>query len=200
MPNKKASLKPRKISPAIAERRKLKLRHAAGKREDSPLQLKQSKIHSYGCYTRVPIKKGKVVTRYTGTKLTIPDADEIYEKARRTYLFGLTDCKHVIDGDSEAAFINHSCDPNCETDVVRGRVIISAIQNIAAGEELTYDYNLYDGELNDHSLCHCGAKSCRGSMYSEKEIAKRARLAKKLKKGNQPAEVGSRKGSKKKKK
>ncbi len=199
MPNKKASPKQRKISPAIAERRKLKIRHAAGKREESPLQLKQSKIHSFGCYTRVPIKKGKVVTHYTGTKLTIKDADEIYEKARRTYLFGLTDCKHVIDGDSEAAFINHSCDPNCETDVIRARVIITAIRNIAAGEELTYDYNLYDGELNDHSLCYCGTKACRGSMYSEKEIAKRARLAKKLKDSKKTTGKSLRKRSKKRK-
>jgi SET domain-containing protein len=79
----------------------------------------------------------------------------------------------VVDGDGIAAFINHCCDPNCEADEIKGRVIIRAIRNIAAGEELGYDYNLYDGDPEDSAPCWCGAKNCRGSMYSKKELAKR---------------------------
>ena len=85
----------------------------------------------------------------------------------------MVDGVHVIDGDGIAAFINHSCDPNCEADEIRGRVIIRAIRNIAAGEELVYDYNLYDGDKDDLALCVCGTKNCRGSMYSEQEIERR---------------------------
>ena len=59
------------------------------------------------------------------------------------------------------------------------RVWIIAARDIAAGEELTYDYNLYDGELDDESICHCGAKNCRGTMYSEEEVARRKKLLKK---------------------
>ncbi len=172
-------MKSKKTSPAILARRRLRQQHSNGHSVDFPLQLKQSSIHAYGCYTTKPIKRGGIVAEYLGTKLTIKDADEIYEKSAKTYLFGLTDGKHVIDGENEAAFINHSCDPNCEADEIKGRVIITATRNIRAGEELTYDYNLYDGELDDRSLCHCGAENCRGSMYSEKELAKRSRLAKK---------------------
>jgi SET domain-containing protein len=172
-------MKKKKTSPAILARRRLRQHHANGNSASSPLILKQSAIHAYGCYTTKPVKRGAVVAEYTGTMLTIKDADEIYEKSAKTYLFGLTDRKHVIDGESEAAFINHSCDPNCEADEIRGRVTITAARDIKAGEELTYDYNLYDGELDDRSICHCGAESCRGSMYSAKELVKRARLAKK---------------------
>jgi len=75
-----------------------------------------------------------------------------------------------------AAFINHSCDPNCEADEIKGRVWIIAARDIAAGEELTYDYNLYDGDLDDPAPCFCGAPKCRGSMYSEEELARRAKL------------------------
>jgi SET domain-containing protein len=84
---------------------------------------------------------------------------------------------HVIDGDGIAAFINHSCDPNCEADEIKGRVIIRAIRNIDAGEELVYDYNLYDGDVDDLALCICGAKRCRGSMYSEQELERRKKQA-----------------------
>ena len=119
-----------------------------------------------------------MVAEYTGPRITIAEADDLYENSPRTYLFGLTNGTHVIDGDGIAAFINHSCDPNCEVDEVDGRVIITAIQNIAPGEEITYDYNLYDGDLDDLSPCYCSSRNCRGSMYSRKELARRARLTK----------------------
>lgn len=142
------------------------------------LVIRRSKIHADGVYTTSPIKKGTIVVEYTGPRLTNDQADAIYEHSPRTYLFGLTDGEHVIDGDGMAAFINHSCDPNCEADEVRGRVIIRAIRRISAGEEIAYDYSLYDGDLDDPALCFCGAKKCRGSMYSEKELEKRKRGSK----------------------
>ena len=140
------------------------------------LVISHSKIDSEGCHTTAPIKKGTFVVEYTGPRITIKQADALYDDHPRTYLFGLTDGKHVIDGEGVAAFINHSCDPNCEADEIKGRVWIIAARDIQAGEELTYDYNLYDGDLDDLSLCLCGAPNCRGSMYSEDELARRAKL------------------------
>jgi hypothetical protein len=140
------------------------------------LVIRRSKIHADGVFTTCAIKKRAVVTEYTGPRLTNAGADEIYDHSPRTYLFGLIDGEHVIDGDGIAAFINHSCDPNCEADEVKGRVIIRAIRRVSAGEELAYDYNLYDGDPDDAALCFCGAKSCRGSMYSEKELRRRRKL------------------------
>ncbi|SRR5579862_1114134 len=152
-------------------------RHARKQLSGPPhLVIGHSKIDTEGCFTTEYIKKGAFVVEYTGPRLTIKEADALYDHHPRTYLFGLTDGKHVIDGNGVAAFINHSCDPNCEVDEVGGRVLISAIRDIQPGEELTYDYNLYDGDLDDQSLCSCGASSCRGTMYSEAEIRRRARL------------------------
>jgi uncharacterized protein len=110
------------------------------------LVIRRSKIHADGVYTTAAIKKRALVAEYTGPRLTNDGADEIYEDSPRTYLFGLTDGEHVIDGDGMAAFINHSCDPNCEADEIRGRVILRAVRAIAPGEELAYDYNLYYGD------------------------------------------------------
>jgi uncharacterized protein len=139
------------------------------------LAIRRSKIHADGVYTTAPIRKGTIVVEYTGPRLTSSQAD-IYEHSHRTYLFGLTDGEHVIDGDGIAAFINHSCNPNCESDEIRGRVIIRAIRTIAAREELTYDYSLYDGDMDDPAPCFCRTKKCRGSMYSPKELRRRKRL------------------------
>jgi SET domain-containing protein len=140
------------------------------------LVIHRSKIHADGVYTTAPIKRRAVVAEYTGPRLTNSEADAIYEYSPRTYLFGLTDGEHVIDGDGIAAFINHSCNPNCEASEIQGRLIIRAIRNIAAGEEIVYDYNLYDGEPNDHAPCACGARRCRGSLYSKKELKKRKEI------------------------
>ena len=145
------------------------------------LVIRRSKIHADGVYTTAAIKKGAVVAEYTGPRLTNAEADAIYDYSPRTYLFGLSDGQHVIDGDGIAAFINHHCDPNCEADEIKGKVIIRAIRNIAVGEELAYDYSLYDGELDDLARCFCGSRNCRGSLYSAKELARRRRLRKRKK-------------------
>lgn len=137
------------------------------------LIIRRSQIHSDGCYTTTPIRKNTRVVEYTGPRLTIEEADLLYEDSPRTYLFGLSDGKHVIDGDGLAGFINHSCEPNCEPVEIKGRVYILAIRDIEPDEELAYDYNLYDGNLDDPASCRCGASGCRGSMYSEEELASR---------------------------
>jgi SET domain-containing protein len=141
------------------------------------LLVRPSAIHSTGCYTTTPIAAGTFVVEYTGPRLTKEAADERYSEQEETYLFGLDDGVHVIDGFGVAAFLNHSCDPNCETDELEGRVWIIALRDIAAGEELTYDYNLYDGEDDDKSPCACGAKNCRGTLFSEEELERRAKLS-----------------------
>ena len=142
------------------------------------LIIRSSAIHAAGCYTTTPIRKGARVAEYTGHPLTKAEADQAYEASPITYLFGLGDGSVVIDGHSAAMFINHSCDAKCETSEEKGRVWIKAIRPIAAGEEITYDYCLYDGG-EDEALCNCGAKKCRGTMYSKEEVKRRKAAAKK---------------------
>jgi uncharacterized protein len=145
------------------------------------LVVRSSQIHSKGCYTTEFLPEGTFIVEYTGERITNDEADERYENREDTYLFGLEDGEHVIDGDGVAAFINHCCDPNCESDEIDGHLWIVALRDIQPGEELTYDYCLYDGD--DKSPCACGAKTCRGTLYSNEEMEKRA------KDSNAPAEA-----------
>jgi uncharacterized protein len=142
------------------------------------LIVRSSSIHAAGCYTTTPIRKGARVAEYFGFHLTKDEADTLYEESPVTYLFGLGDGRIVIEGHCAAMFINHSCDANCETREIHGRVWVTAIRHIEAGEEITYDYCLYDGG-DDEAICNCGAKKCRGSMYSPQEIRRRKAAAKK---------------------
>ena len=120
------------------------------------LVVRPSPIHSVGVYTNTPIRKGTRIVEYAGE-------------------YGLEDGKTVIDGEGLGAYLNHSCDPNCEVDEVKGRVWLYAIRNIAAGEELVWDYNLYDDD--DPAPCHCGSPKCRGTLSSREWMAKMRRHA-----------------------
>jgi SET domain-containing protein len=137
------------------------------------LLIKKSGIHGAGCYALATIPEGAYVVQYTGPVLSKEQADGLYCERPDTYLFCLGEGEYVIDGDNVAAFINHSCDPNCETDEVEGKVWVIALREIAPGEELTYDYNLYDGDDDDDAPCNCGAKACRKTMYGEEETERR---------------------------
>jgi uncharacterized protein len=145
------------------------------------LIIRSSAIHAAGCYTTTAVRKGTRIAEYTGPRIPKDEADAANEDSPITYLFGLGDGTVVIDGHCMAMFINHSCNPNCETEEIRGRVWIRAIRKIKSGEEITYDYCLYDGG-DDAATCNCGAKKCRGTMYSREEIRRRKAVAKKAKK------------------
>jgi SET domain-containing protein len=154
------------------------------------LIVRSSDIHAAGVYTSSPIKAGTHVIEYIGPRVTREQADLLYEDRPYTYLFGLDDGVNIIDGTGMAAFINHCCDPNCETDEINGRIWIIALRDIEPGEELTYDYNLYDGD-EDPCTCNCGAKKCRGSMYSEDELKRLKKLEREAKKKSKKKKKGS---------
>ena len=134
------------------------------------LVVRESAIHSRGCYTTEPIRKNALIIEYVGARITNKEANDLYDDYEQTYLFGLEDGKTIIDGFGVAAVINHSCRPNCRTVEFNGHIWIIADRNIKEGEELTYDYSLYDGDGD--APCRCGAPGCRGTMYDEEELKK----------------------------
>src|SRR5699024_1486594 len=94
---------------------------------------------------------------------------------------------YVIDGNRNsniARWINHSCEPNCEAVVEeddkgrphKDKVFIEAIRDIAAGDELTYNYGIVLDERHTPKLkklwgCRCGAPNCTGTMLQPKRSA-----------------------------
>jgi len=112
---------------------------------------------------------------YTGRRISwdkaikMPPLDP--KNPNRTVFFGLEDGS-VIDpsiGGNEAQWINHSCEPNCETSEEEGRIYVIACGNLQAGDELFIDYRLEaEGrrtrKLEDQFRCHCGVTRCRGTM------------------------------------
>ncbi len=140
------------------------------------LVIRSSSIHAAGCYTTRPIKKGTRICEYDGPRFSKKEADERYADRWVTYLFSCGEDGTVIDGFGTAMFINHCCEPNCETEEMDNRIYVLAVRDIAAGEELTYEYNLHDSD-DDEADCYCGTAKCRGTMFSNEEVRRRTRRA-----------------------
>jgi len=106
-----------------------------------------------GLFAGEAIPKGACVIEYVGTPMT--NAERNASNSR--YLFEINS-KLTIDGSprwNTARYINHSCRPNCEVTIAKGRIWIFARRNIKPGEELGYDYGEdYVGEyLSGKCLC-----------------------------------------------
>jgi SET domain-containing protein len=158
------------------------------------LIVKSSSLHGAGVYTTAAVKKGTRVLEYTGPRLTAKACDGMYSDTEVTYLFAMDDGDTIIDGFGMAAFVNHTCDPNCETDQIDNRIWIIALRDIEAGEELTYDYNLFDGDAGEKAPCYCGLKRCRRTMFSEEEVARQKKILRQRKKRREAARLRREKG------
>jgi hypothetical protein len=138
-------------------------------------QVRRSPVHGLGAFALRRIRKGTRIIEYLGERVTHEEADRRYEgkdeSDSHTFLF-IVDSKTVLDGGvdgNDSRFINHSCDPNCESVIEAKRVFIEAIRTIQPGEELSYDYQLgRDADdppnVDEIYACRCGHDSCRGTM------------------------------------
>jgi uncharacterized protein len=137
--------------------------------------VRQSSVHGYGAFATHDIAKGDVVDEYRGERITHAQANERYVTRdindNHTFLLTLDD-DYVIDGGhggNDTRFINHKCDPNCETVTRDSRVFIVATKAIRAGEELGFEYNIGREDDDPENVdeiyaCRCGSPKCRGTI------------------------------------
>jgi SET domain-containing protein len=122
-------------------------------------RVKRSKS-GLGLFATKLIPKRKRIIEYTGPRIS---NDEV-EKSSGKYFFGVNK-QWSIDGsgrDNIARYINHSCRPNAEAIISRGRIWIWSKKNIKPGEEIVYDYGkeYFEGIIQEIG-CKCG--KCAGS-------------------------------------
>jgi hypothetical protein len=144
--------------------------------------VEPSPRHGLGVFAREPIAAGTRIVEYTGELISEAEGERRYptpadghELAEHTYLLTLDD-ERVIDanvGGNEARFINHACEPNCEPIAFGDHMWIVAVRDIAAGEELGYDYAIELDERHTPARkrrfpCACGEPTCRGSLLRPK--------------------------------
>jgi len=127
------------------------------------LEIRTSGIHGRGVYALEPIPARRKVIEYTGEKISRRETKRRGD-GPLTYLFTL-DNYWTIDGafgGSGAEIINHCCDPNLFSCILKGHILYMSKRPIRRGEELTIDY-LFAKDI-DKVRCRCGSAKCRGTI------------------------------------
>lgn len=149
--------------------------NALAKRK-KPVTFARSAIHNWGLYALDPIGAKEMIIEYVGESIRQQVAEHREKSYLKTgigssYLFRI-DENTVIDATKKggiARFINHSCSPSCTAKIIKvegkKRIVIYALRDIEANEELTYDYK-FERETNDAERirCLCGAPGCKGYL------------------------------------
>jgi SET domain-containing protein len=153
-------------------------------------EVRGSEIHGRGVYAALPIPAGTKIIEYVGELVDKRESERrgLSQHAKSVesgdaavYIFTLSE-RYDIDGNvpwNTARLINHSCAPNCEAWIEGRKIFIHALCDIAAGEELTFDYGFDVDCYADHP-CRCGKDVCVGYIVSQSqwdELASRLKVA-----------------------
>lgn len=123
-----------------------------------------SALGGLGVFAREPIAAGETACVFGGVVITTAELSD-----RRRSEPGIDNrCVMVADGFlitpechthiDDAERLNHSCDANLG---VVGQVVLVARRPIAAGEEVTFDYDTTELDMPPFA-CRCGSPHCRG--------------------------------------
>ena len=127
------------------------------------LAVEESAIHGKGCFATVRFRRRKKIAEYTGERITNAEAER--RGHRRVLRISGLDHRYSIDGSrggNGTHYINHSCRPNCYLQTISGRLIVLALRDIRAGEEITLDY--VSSMHSNRKRCTCNAPNCRGTI------------------------------------
>jgi hypothetical protein len=112
---------------------------------------------AYHAFALEAVAVGEVVLEIGGVLIDRPNRYSV-QIGERLHVKPPADLSPGDDVQYRWRFLNHSCRPNA---AVRGTLLV-AIAPIAAGEEVTFDYNTTELEIASPFTCHCG--HCGGEM------------------------------------
>ncbi|MGH7413167.1 MAG: SET domain-containing protein [Candidatus Rokuibacteriota bacterium] len=127
-------------------------------------EVRESPIHGKGLFATRAVARGEIVAVKGGHVLTAA------QWAALEPALGPADIQVAEDlviapvtqteRDGGMLYTNHSCDPNL---AIQGQIVLVAMRDIDAGEELTIDWATTDD--GDYEMrCRCGSAHCRGTV------------------------------------
>jgi len=123
----------------------------------------KSTINGRGCFAVERLPARRKIGELLGERISNREAARRVAKGGKVHICQL-DERWSVDasrGGDATAYINHSCEPNCFSRVMHGRMLFFALRDISPGEELTLDYT---PSQHPGRRCTCGAARCRGVM------------------------------------
>ena len=126
--------------------------------------VRVSRIDGQGVFAETPFLAGQTVLEIDDSRIV----DELHplgpgdDSRHCDYLARGT----VVLMQPPERYINHCCQPNTYVKTVNGKRLVIALRDLAAGEEITYDYCINSGG-DTVWTCHCGAERCRHTIHSD---------------------------------
>ncbi len=117
-----------------------------------------------GLFATAPIQRGEVLVVFTGALYRWEAFQALPERDRSLSIQIEAELLLVPRPVCDADYLNHSCSPNAG---LAGQVAVVALRDIAAGEEVCYDYAMSDTLPYDDFDCECGAPTCRRRITCE---------------------------------
>lgn len=116
----------------------------------------------FAVYACVPLTKNELLAVWGGRVATLEEVLSL-SREEQGHTIQIYDDLYLapIDMEEPADMINHSCDPNAG---ISGQIVLLAMRDIAAGEEITFDYAMSDSSAFDEFECSCGTRKCRGQV------------------------------------
>lgn len=124
-----------------------------------------------GVFAVTDIDKDETLIVFTGRIVSAEQALCIMDTHDKHYLLqvgdGFYQCP-LQPAREVADLTNHSCEPNAGFGK-NSPILLSAMRNIQAGEEISFDYSMCetDPRLWEPMECMCGHKSCRGLITAD---------------------------------
>jgi uncharacterized protein len=131
------------------------------------LTARLSQIDGRGCFATTFFTRGQWLATYVGERVTREEGERRLQWQRKKRV-SVVDEKWSIDGSvggNGTEYINHSCNPNCDSLIYSGRINIYALRDILPGEEITVGYM----DIRDFAFweCSCVSDYCRGKWHRE---------------------------------
>lgn len=130
----------------------------------SLLEMRQTPNLGRGVFATAPIARGSRLVQCEGWLATGAELDDNWHAMQVG-----PDLWLCSEGDCLDECINHSCDPNAG--FVTGEAVLYALRDIAAGEQIAWDYSTSIAEIGWMLECRCGAATCRGVVRSWPELS-----------------------------
>lgn len=127
--------------------------------------VKESGIHGLGVFATRSFHAGERIRRVNIVREVTPDSPIQEELGERTDYCSYPDGRVVLWGFPDR-HVNHSCDPNAYERYEGDSSCLVARREIAAGEEITCDYNINIANGTAWP-CKCGAGRCRGEVAGD---------------------------------
>lgn len=127
-------------------------------RVEAPLILRDVPGKGRGVFAGAGFEPGEEVLEFLGEVRDVSSFQDL------THALQIGPREFLSSSGGIDDYVNHSCQPNCGVRDDDGRVVLFALQTIAPGDEISFDYATTQAGGFFVFDCQCGSPACRGQV------------------------------------